>query len=277
MNSKVINVTPKMAEIWLEQNVHNNRPVRDAEVTKFARDMVAGNWKVTHQGIAFNEDGKLIDGQHRLWAVVQSGCTVPMLVWEGLPEEALHLIDSGLARTASDSLGFLTDDHAYTNPKVIAAFRHILKTSLNFPQKYKFTATELYDYMRKYDNIVHAIYWLVCHDHAFVASAGYFSGLMFAVANDEPLEAVKAFDTMVVKGTATPGDYNYQAGVRFRFWYSGNDRPAGIGKAGPVTEYTTRCIYCFIHNKQSTKFSRYGMTAEKLQHLEEIFKDRRWA
>ena len=44
-----------------------------------ARDMKAGHWRLTHQGIAFDPAGVLIDGQHRLWAIVESDTT--LLAW----------------------------------------------------------------------------------------------------------------------------------------------------------------------------------------------------
>jgi hypothetical protein len=35
--------------------------------------MVEGRFQVTHQGIGFDEDGQLTDGQHRLQGIVNSG------------------------------------------------------------------------------------------------------------------------------------------------------------------------------------------------------------
>jgi len=64
----VLNVSPDMALKWLEGNTHN-RPINQAHVNRLAKEITAGRWQLTHQGIAFDTKGILIDGQHRLWAI----------------------------------------------------------------------------------------------------------------------------------------------------------------------------------------------------------------
>lgn len=273
MKCAVVTVTPELAKQWLKQNAHNNRNIRDSDVSKFARDMRNGNWKLTHQGIAFNALGDLIDGQHRLWAVIESGVSVPMHVWTEVPEETVQLIDSGTARTASDSLGFLTEDHAYRHKIVISVFRHLIRMAYSYPQKYKFTPTELYMLMSKYDNIAQWVYYMFNHKHMYVKHSGYFCSLLLAIANGESVKDVLAFDTVVVDGTPVAGNYFHGAAVQFRFWYSGSERPSGVGKIGPVVERCTKDLYKFIHNKKSCKGHEYTLDVAKLDQLNEILKD----
>lgn len=94
-------VTPQMAMTWLEKNTHN-RPVSQGTVNNYARDMAMGRWLITHQGIAIAADGRVIDGQHRLWAVIESKTTVIMQVTTGLPIETQEAIDGGMPRSARD-------------------------------------------------------------------------------------------------------------------------------------------------------------------------------
>ena len=75
----LVDITPELAEKWLSTNP-NQRPVQDHHVQQLANEMKNENWRETHQGIAFNENGELTDGQHRLHAVIQSGKTVTMRV-----------------------------------------------------------------------------------------------------------------------------------------------------------------------------------------------------
>lgn len=63
-------VSPSQAKKWLEQN-KANRSVNKAKVKQMARDIKEGHWDSTHQGIAIASDGTLIDGQHRLLAIVE--------------------------------------------------------------------------------------------------------------------------------------------------------------------------------------------------------------
>lgn len=103
MKTTVKRITPDLAAKWLEGNTHN-RNLRQSVVDKYARDMKEGHWRPTHQGIAFDSKGVLIDGQHRLWAILQSGVTLDLMVTEGLDMEAQEVIDGGEVRQSRDVL-----------------------------------------------------------------------------------------------------------------------------------------------------------------------------
>jgi len=103
ISTRYMDVTPDLAAEWLEGNVRN-RPVNQAHVNRLAEEMKAGRWKTTHQGIAFDADGTLVDGQQRLWAIFVSGCTVRMAVSRGLSPDSIEDIDSGRGRSATDRM-----------------------------------------------------------------------------------------------------------------------------------------------------------------------------
>jgi hypothetical protein len=103
MEIKETLVTPATAVKWLEGNTHN-RAVRDQTVQRYSRDMKAGRWRLTHQGIAFGPDGKLLDGQHRLWAIVEADTAVKLMVARGVPDDVQAVIDDNLPRSAGDAL-----------------------------------------------------------------------------------------------------------------------------------------------------------------------------
>lgn len=103
---EIVDVTPEMAERWLTQNTKGNRSVSMYTVAKYATDMKAGRWEVTHQGIAFNKTGELVDGQHRLHAIIAAGLPVQMVVSTGLSVEYNSALDQGKARSARDLLGW---------------------------------------------------------------------------------------------------------------------------------------------------------------------------
>jgi hypothetical protein len=94
-----IKVTPAMADAWLCQCNSHNRKLVDAHVDRLAREMKAGRWRLTHQGIAFSTNRVLLDGQHRLWAVFLSGVTVPMRVFFNESPQSLEAIDAVQARS----------------------------------------------------------------------------------------------------------------------------------------------------------------------------------
>ena len=68
MRFEIREVTPELAEEWLK-NRAPNRKLRGTVVDSYASDMSAGRWRLTHQGIAFDEAGRISDGQHRLAAI----------------------------------------------------------------------------------------------------------------------------------------------------------------------------------------------------------------
>ncbi len=106
LRSEIVKVTPALAYRWLECNTHN-RPVSDKTVKVYAQDMTDGKWVLTHQGIAFDTKGTLCDGQHRLFAVIESGCTIEMLVTHGVDPSALGNIDGQRIRSIADNLGLV--------------------------------------------------------------------------------------------------------------------------------------------------------------------------
>ena len=101
----IVSVTPEMATRWLALNAGDNRNISVATVNAYAGEMAADRWVLTHQAIAFNVDGQLVDGQHRLQAVVQSGKTVRMHVTMGLHIAYNSPIDIGYNRRADHILG----------------------------------------------------------------------------------------------------------------------------------------------------------------------------
>ena len=103
MDTKKVLVTPEKAIDWLEGNTHN-RKLRDERVRQYARDIKRGEWHLTHQGIAFDLDGKLVDGQHRLWAIIEANMAVEMLVSTDVSKDTQLVIDDHLPRTGVDAL-----------------------------------------------------------------------------------------------------------------------------------------------------------------------------
>jgi hypothetical protein len=103
LDSEIVDVTPEAAAEILMNNTRN-RSLRSDYVLKLAAAMERGEWKVNGEPIQIAEDGTLLNGQHRLNAVVESGATVPMLVVRGLSIDAQMTMDSGLRRNLSDVL-----------------------------------------------------------------------------------------------------------------------------------------------------------------------------
>ena len=98
-------ITPAIAADMLTRNT-GNRKLRKGVAKLYAAQMTAGQWLETHEAIAVDSHGNLVDGQHRLEAIVISGCAQSMwLATYADGRTATDLpIDMGLRRTAADAL-----------------------------------------------------------------------------------------------------------------------------------------------------------------------------
>ena len=105
MESEVRIISPEDAEELLrKQSVHNRR-VRQNVVNELVFLMETGSFKLTHQGIAIDWNGMLVDGQHRLRAIIKYGKPVQMLVSTAVDPELYKVIDRGARRTLSELTG----------------------------------------------------------------------------------------------------------------------------------------------------------------------------
>ena len=100
MKAVVETITPEMAAEYLEFNVIN-RPLNKKHVDFLARQMKNGEWKLNGEAICF-EGQALVNGQHRLNAVIQAGIPVSFLVVRGCEKDSFITYDSGRNRSNSD-------------------------------------------------------------------------------------------------------------------------------------------------------------------------------
>ena len=102
MNITTTTITPEMAKAMLEKNIRN-RNLNARRVTHLANQMRDGRWKFNGDTICINGE-QLIDGQHRLAAIIESGTPIPAILVEGLPSDVFDTKDTGKPRTGADTL-----------------------------------------------------------------------------------------------------------------------------------------------------------------------------
>lgn len=127
MKSKVETIDSKKAQAILDSYwvKENQRKPSASVVSSYARSMRAGQWLLTHQGIAITDENELIDGVHRLLAVIESGATVEMMVTRDVQHNGnnsgiytIDAIDRGHERGVGQQLGLR---HGVTNANLTAA------------------------------------------------------------------------------------------------------------------------------------------------------------
>lgn len=104
-------ITPKIAAEMLQKN-NRNRLLNRRHVSTLADTMSEGRWTINCDAIRFDWNGNLIDGQHRLEAVIRSGVTIESLVVHGLDPKAFNTIDSCRRRSVADTFAVGGDVNA---------------------------------------------------------------------------------------------------------------------------------------------------------------------
>lgn len=102
--SNAVLMTPDHAKKLLETNTIN-RKLRPGWVNYLVDQIHTGQWYLNTDAIGVSASGKLVNGQHRLSAIAQSGRAVPVLLATGIPDDAFLITDTGIKRSTADILG----------------------------------------------------------------------------------------------------------------------------------------------------------------------------
>lgn len=202
VTTEVVTITPGMAEAWLETNTANRRPSR-ALIERYAREMTDGRWRFTGDPIRFDVNNALIDGQHRLLAIVKSGVSLTCPVIYGLPTEARDVIDTGKSRTNQDVLAM----HGVANPNRCASVARLLLLYKNESWSHgnMYSPRELLGMLEKHPGISRSVSMLPklpqSSPHATIA-------MLHFVANDLLKQQDKAAALYTVFRTGVPSYEN---------------------------------------------------------------------
>ncbi len=124
MKSSIKTITPEMARKFLEMNT-SNRSAKAKSIKFLADQMTQGKWKFTGDSIKISSTGRLLDGQHRLMALINANKTFDFVVINDLPDDVFDVIDTGKSRSSGDILSA----NSFVNSTNLAA---TIKFILNF-------------------------------------------------------------------------------------------------------------------------------------------------
>lgn len=114
-----------MAQVMLKNN-KGNRAVRYTKVLQYAKDIKEGRWKSdTYEFIKISKTGKILDGQHRLIAVVKASIPVWFHVAEDCDDNIFDVLDTGTQRNACDVFTITGVKNSNVIPSVIAKYNQI--------------------------------------------------------------------------------------------------------------------------------------------------------
>lgn len=204
-------VTPELATRWLEENNWNNRPVRDRYVARLAADMTSKKWRGQNgEAIRFDTARRLIDGQHRLWASVTSGCSFESLLVEGVDPEDYSTIGIGAKKGLQDFLGPMGGEknvHLLSSAlRIVHVWQHGRLNNLRDARTSP-TIAELEVTLKDHPKLRISVDWVSSHKAIRDVLVGSFATLIhYAGLLEEKVSTVEAFLQRLGDGVGLESD-----------------------------------------------------------------------
>jgi len=244
MKFREMAVTPKQAAKWLEKNA-SNRGLSDKRVNAYARDMASGAWHLMPHGLVFNVSGDLLDGQHRLHAVIRAEKPVKMVVITGADHEVRAYIDKARPRTIADTLRMHGAKFANRKASIARWLRHMDADDLS--SRDLMTLTEAEETLARHAD---AVAWL---DSAPLERGFYRAPYLAAVLWCLPISpVVEQFHEKVQTGAGLAPD---EPAMAMRQWFiRSHARAQGGGTASEDGLLRTlNCIHAAIVGEPVTR------------------------
>jgi hypothetical protein len=141
-------ITPSRAKELLEANI-NNRRVKDPVVLRYAQDILAGRWKEdTGEVIKISKSGIVLDGQHRLYAIVKANIPIFFHVAYGVEDLVVDVLDTGSVRNASDVFKLNKIPYDSSIPSIMQTY-YLIKNG-HFASRQKFMRLTNAELLKKY-------------------------------------------------------------------------------------------------------------------------------
>lgn len=196
MYTKIMDITPAIAAEMLEKNTNNYRRITSYKVEEYARKMRLGYWQENGEPIQFGKDGQLLNGQHRLAAIIKSGTTQRMLVVFDVDAD---VFDSGKNRSLREYAGISS---------AIGGVITIMITKLVDAQRNIISNEERADYYRKHYDQLDKSFLIACRGattpimRKAPCIAAVYCAIRLGILPDNDLEA---FCRIVNSGLPTEG------------------------------------------------------------------------
>jgi len=155
----VVTITPAKAAEYLENLMDGQRKLRESWVKSLADDMRAGRFTLSPDALVLIK-GKLANGQHRMWGVVEADLPMPFLLMRTDDEELYKVIDSGLKRTVGDAVNL--PNSARCAAVAIDSLGYDLNYLTPLSVTKKVTRVQQIEYLEKYQAEISDAVNLIC-------------------------------------------------------------------------------------------------------------------
>lgn len=213
MQASIEVITPAFAQQLLEQNPHN-RHVTPAVVERYALDMAEGRWQEGNgQTVVISRNGDLMDGQHRMHAIVRSGVPISMLVVRNVDPETFKTIDTGKPRSLPDLLSI----EGYKNSIVVAGTgRMAWNYAAGVSPGYSPNKTTLEEFINNQPNISKIVQQVTTASSGKTYPKTPLAAVMFLANNDGSMN--KEVETFIEGVTSGANLYKGDPRLTLREW-----------------------------------------------------------
>lgn len=199
-------IAPEMAREWLKNN-HGNRKLARRAVTAYADAIRRGEWQCNGESIKFASDGSLMDGQHRLHAIIEAGRGITSIVVRGLNRADFDTIDIGRSRRLNDMLFIEGEKYCgHTATAISMLWKYLNGEFINHRTKCtNHTGMEL---LRRFPHLRHSMAFVesLRKTSNLPASAGIAGALHCMITAASDVATASRFMTLLASGAGLSSD-----------------------------------------------------------------------
>ena len=157
--------------VWLEEisparaahllaHLGLQRRLKTQQVNKLSRTMAAGHWNdLNGDFFIFDEQGQLLQGQHRCHSVIKSERSIWVFCVGGISEKAIFDIDIDLSgRTFGDVLGMYHEKYATDLAATVQLMTRWANNSMQYYASVADTRTA-YQLLKRHPSLRHSVAW----------------------------------------------------------------------------------------------------------------------
>jgi len=110
--------------IFLLSNNGQNRVMSPSRLALYESNLKKGEWEFNGQSISISKKGVLLNGQHRLQAIVNSGFSMEAVVCFGVEDDSYKTIDQGKKRNSADFISRLNSSITFVEATTLSSAFH---------------------------------------------------------------------------------------------------------------------------------------------------------
>lgn len=203
-----VELTPKLAKTWLD-TVERPRPLSKMNLVKLENDINEGRYnKPNNDAICHDKNYHMMNGQHRCNAVLNTGKSIPVIVFYGLEPEDFDILDGGKKRSGGDVLSILNVQYYNETAAALKSLYCYLKGHSFKVHNFHLTPHQIVEMYNEHEEIIngHKFFIKLSKKANFISRSSFL--FVYYVANREAVEFAEEFFTSLVTGVGFESEYH---------------------------------------------------------------------